>query len=100
MRDHKPAHTSILVALLLVSMVFTLQLPFAHAASFTSPQQVPMGTNLAIDSKLGFIDNAPSNGTTLKTDGLVKYVDQNGNSHWDPGEAIAYDSNNDSIYEG
>lgn len=100
MHTHKTTLASTIVSLLLVSIVVTLQLPIVHGVSFTAPQQVPMGTNLFTDSKLGFADNAPANGTALKADGLIKYADQNGNSHWDPGEPLAYDSNNDSIHEG
>ncbi len=58
-----------------------------------------MGTTLSSDSKLRFTDNAPVNGTVLKQDSLIKYVDANSNGHWDPGEPVVYDTNNDGIYE-
>ncbi|HYY91373.1 MAG TPA: dockerin type I domain-containing protein [Candidatus Dormibacteraeota bacterium] len=90
---------SLLLSLLILAALVTLQFAPVHAASFTSPQQVPMGTTLSSDNLLRFTDNSPTNGTALKRDSLFKYYDQNTNNHWDPGEPVIYDLNNDSFYE-
>src|SRR5437867_220599 len=89
----------LLFSLLILSMFATLQFPAVKAQTFSSPQTVPMGTTLSPDIKLKFVDTAPTSNTPLKRDSLVKYVDLNSNGHWDVGESVAYDSNNDSIYE-
>ncbi|MBO0887713.1 hypothetical protein J2P12_01290, partial [Candidatus Bathyarchaeota archaeon] len=57
------------------------------------------GTTLSPNNLLRFTDNAPANGTILKLDPLVKYLDLNANNHWDPGEPVIYDLNNDGFYE-
>jgi len=80
-------------------MFASLQFPIVKAQTFSSPQLVPMGTTLAFDGKLRFVDTAPASNTALNRDSLVKFVDLNGNGHWNAGEPVAYDSNNDSIYE-
>src|ERR1700758_3624119 len=100
MRTRKASRAGLLLSLLIIGIFVSLRFPLVHAASFTGPQQVPMGTTLYTDNKITFVDNAPSVGTPLKRDSLVKFFDANGNGHWDPGEPLAYDSNNDSIMEG
>src|SRR6266568_3553254 len=46
---------------------------------------------------------APGAGTALKTDVKIKFIDANNNNVWDsspsPGETVAYDTNNNGIYE-
>jgi hypothetical protein len=42
---------------------------------------------------------APVNNTRLVSDTKLKYLDANKNGHWDIGEPVFYDSNNDGTYE-
>jgi len=42
---------------------------------------------------------SPATLTALRTDPHLKYFDTNGNSVWDPGEAVVYDTNNNNVYE-
>jgi hypothetical protein len=58
-----------------------------------------MGTTLSSDNKLAYIDNGPVNGTALKRDSLIKYLETGSDTHWDPGEPVVYDLNNDSFYQ-
>ena len=95
----RPQRVILLFSLLILSIFASLHFPIVKAQTFTSPQLVPMGTTLAFDGKLRFVDTAPASNTALNRDSLVKFVDLNGNGHWDAGEPVAYDSNNDSIYE-
>jgi hypothetical protein len=89
----------LILSLLIVSMFATFQFPLVRAQTFTAPQQVPMGTTLSLDPKIRFLDTAPANNTALKRDSLIKFVDANANGHWDIGEPVVYDANNDSIFE-
>jgi hypothetical protein len=93
------SRTFLVLSLLIISMFATLQFPLVRAQTFSAPQPVPMGTTLSLDTKLRFVDAAPANNTALKRDFLLKFVDLNANGHWDPGEPVLYDSNNDSIFE-
>ena len=43
--------------------------------------------------------SSPPNGTVLRVDPHLRFIDIDANSVWDPGETIAYDSNNDGVYE-
>ena len=91
---------ALLLSFLLIASIFTtLQFPSVKALSFSGPQQVPMGPSFSLDNKVKFIDDAPPNGTVLNSDPHLRYVDQNSNSHWDAGEPVVYDSNNDGVYE-
>jgi len=96
---NRPQRVILLFSLLILSMFATLQFPVVKAQTFSSPQMVPMGTTLSLDGKLRFVDTAPASNTALKHDSLVKFADLNANGHWDFGEPVVYDSNNDSIYE-
>ena len=89
----------LVLSLLIISMFAIFQFPVVKAQTFSGPQPVPMGTTLSFDSKLRFVDTSPANNTVLKRDSLVKFVDLNANAHWDLGEPVLYDSNNDSIFE-
>ena len=42
-------------------------------------------------------DNAT--GSPLKTDSLIKFVDNNNNGSWDFNETVVYDKNNDSLFD-
>ncbi len=42
---------------------------------------------------------APTNGTLLKTDSKVKFVDANNNNVWDTGETVVYDSDSNGAYD-
>jgi hypothetical protein len=89
----------LIISLLILTIFTTLQFPLVKAQPFSGPQQVPMGTPFSTDSKLMFVDSGPANNTSLKRDSLIKYVDVNSNGHWDAGEPVVYDSNNDSVFE-
>src|SRR4029077_7316431 len=41
----------------------------------------------------------PLNGTAVRTDIRMKYLDNNLNGHWDNGEQVAYDTNNNNVYD-
>ena len=99
MRVQQVFRSSLLLSLLLIGIFLSVQIRPVQAASFTSPQQVPMGVTLSYDGSIKFLDVTPPNSTVLKRDSLIKYVDQNSNGHWDPAEPVVYDSNNDSKYE-
>jgi len=43
--------------------------------------------------------STPAIGTGVKVDPKMKYVESNGNTVWDPGEAIVYDNNIDNAYD-
>ena len=92
-------YSRILILTIVLATLLTSSIPQARALNFSSPTQVPMGTNLSSDPKVRFLDAAPATGTVLKTDPRIKYVDANGNNVWDPGEAVVYDAKNNSIYE-
>lgn len=44
-------------------------------------------------------NNIPPLGTALSSDSRLKYFDSDGSGHWDQGETVVYDSNNDSYYD-
>ena len=43
------------------------------------------------------LGSTPANGTALASDSRVKFVDANSNGHWDSGEMVAYDRNNNGV---
>jgi hypothetical protein len=43
--------------------------------------------------------SSPPNGTVLRVDSHIKFIDTDANLVWDNGETVAYDSNNDGVYE-
>jgi hypothetical protein len=92
------AHRTLLLTLILLGLILPHQLYPARGLNFTSPVRVPMGASLSFDPKLEFLDASPANGTALKSDPHVKYVDSDSNNIWDQGEAVVYDANNNSIY--
>lgn len=90
---------TLMLLLLICSLFLVFNLAPARGLVFSGTSPVPMGVYLSYDPKLAFLDNAPLNGTALKTDPLIKYVDTNNNNLWDPGEPVAYDANNSSKYQ-
>lgn len=42
---------------------------------------------------------SPITGTSLKDDVKIRYVDNNNNNVWDPGERVFYDSNSNMLYD-
>jgi len=42
---------------------------------------------------------APTNGTALQIDTKLKYLEQGTETHWDTGEPVFYDANNNGIYD-
>ncbi len=97
-----PGHRKLLSIVLLLSLLDFSLLAISTIApvqglGFSTAQQVPMGTTLSPDTKLKFVDVAPPNATTLKLDPRIRYLDQNSNNHWIPGDPVAYDSDNDNV---
>jgi len=97
-----PGHRKLVSIILLLSLLdFSIlaisTIPPVRGLNFSAAQQVPMGTTLSPDSMLKFPDVAPSNATALKSDVHIRYLDQNSNNHWIPGDPVAYDFDSDNV---
>jgi hypothetical protein len=62
----------------------------------TTPQS---GTPLTITGEPVIAGPTPPIGTVLKSDPKIKFVDQNANGHWDQGEPVEYDTNNNGVFD-
>ncbi|HEV2119758.1 MAG TPA: dockerin type I domain-containing protein [Candidatus Bathyarchaeia archaeon] len=88
----------LLVSLTLLGVSSLINLENAHAIGFAAPTRVSMGTTLSLDPKIRILDSSPPIGTALKVDSRIRFVDTNNNGHWDSGETVIYDANNDTLY--
>src|SRR2546425_2281181 len=90
---------TVLISLALIGVSSVIHLSGVHAFGFAAPARVPMGTTLILDPKIRFLDSSPPLGASLKADSRIRFVDTNNNGHWDSGETLIYDSNNDTLYD-
>ena len=60
----------------------------------------PSGSQLKVIGETIVSGSTPTAGTMLKLDSNIRFADLNANGRWDAGEPVAYDGNNNSVFDG
>lgn len=96
--DSRLSLRALVLSILALTSVLSM-FPAAAGITWTSPQQVLMGSPLSSDSRMRFLDAAPAIMTALRADLKLKFVDANANNNWNPGESVVYDYSSNNQFE-